>query len=146
MIRGTLDDAALSPNDINYIEGHGTGTPLGDPIEIDALAGVFSHSRPAESRLIVGSVKSNFGHLECAAGVSGLIKTVLMLQKGSVPPNSALKNLNPLIQETIDSSDFPVFFPVKTELLTEVFGSSEPFFAGVSSFGYGGTIAHAVLC
>ena len=103
LIKRALELSNLEPRDIDYIEAHGTGTALGDPIEVEALSEVFSRSRSQSNPLIVGAVKANIGHLEGAAGIAGLMKNVLILGRGVVPPNGALANLNPLINETIKS-------------------------------------------
>lgn len=138
VIRAALADARLSPHDIGYIEAHGTGTRLGDPIEIEALRTVLCEGRPADRPLVVGSVKTNIGHLESAAGIAGLIKLVLMLRHGEIPPHLHLKTLNPLLR----LEDGPIEIP--TSLRSWPAGS-EPRRAGVSSFGFGGTNAHVIL-
>ncbi|KAL9188495.1 LOW QUALITY PROTEIN: hypothetical protein ACHAXT_006873 [Thalassiosira profunda] len=143
LIRRTLDESGIQPSDVDYIEAHGTGTSLGDPIEIEALAGVFAPTKDESRPLMVGSVKSNIGHLEVASGMAGLIKAVLVLAHESVPPNAGLKELNPLIAKTVQSHSFPVEFPTKVKPLPEQAGKL--MVAGVSSFGYSGTIAHAIV-
>jgi acyl transferase domain-containing protein len=85
LIRGALAKADLQPHHINYIEAHGTGTSLGDPIEVRALGEVLGHNRTAENPLIIGSAKTNIGHLEAAAGIAGVIKLVLALQHEEIP-------------------------------------------------------------
>ena len=138
VIRAALADARLHPHDIGYIEAHGTGTRLGDPIEIEALRNVLCDGRPAERPLVVGSVKTNIGHLESAAGIAGLIKLVLMLRHGEIPPHLHLKTLNPLLRIEDGVIEIPTAvrpWPV----------GSEPRRAGVSSFGFGGTNAHVIL-
>ena len=97
VIRQALDDAQAWQGDIDFIEAHGTGTPLGDPIEIEALAEVFGAGRAEGSAFAVGSVKTNIGHLEGAAGIAGLIKAVLALRHGAIPPSLHLRQLNPHI-------------------------------------------------
>jgi myxalamid-type polyketide synthase MxaB len=134
LIRGALDGAGLSPNDIDYIEAHGTGTPLGDPIELRALADVFGAGR--DRPLIVGSVKSNIGHLEACAGVAGLVKVVLALQHSTIPPHLHFQEPTPhLPWETLP-------FRVPTAPYAWLPGS-RPRLAGVSSFGAGGARARA---
>ncbi len=88
VIRKALQDAGVQPAEISYVEAHGTGTSLGDPIEMNALKAVLMEGR-SDAQLWVGAVKTNIGHLEAAAGIAGLIKTVLMLQHGEIPPHSA---------------------------------------------------------
>ena len=100
LIKSALQASGIKPNDVDYIETHGTGTALGDPIEVEALAEVFAESRSDSHPLMVGGVKSNIGHLEGAAGIAGLIKAVLVLAHESVPPNVGLKEMNPLIKLT----------------------------------------------
>ena len=125
--------AGVTPDQIGYIEGHGTGTPLGDPIEVAALASVF-RGRPAAA-IGLGSVKSNIGHTETAAGIAGLIKTVLMLEAGRLAPTLHAARANPRLD--IDRTPFRLVRTVEPWL-----GSRR---AGVSSFGIGGTNAHIVL-
>jgi amino acid adenylation domain-containing protein/thioester reductase-like protein len=128
--------AKIGPGKIEYIEAHGTGTPLGDPIEIGALRDVFDGA--GASQIKVGSVKTNIGHLESAAGVAGTIKTILALRNGLVPPHLHFETLNPYI--TLDGSSLHI----NTE--GEAWPSSEaPRYAGISSFGFGGTNAHVIL-
>ncbi|MEM7125062.1 MAG: SDR family NAD(P)-dependent oxidoreductase [Chloroflexota bacterium] len=141
VIRRALDEANLLPDEIDYIEAHGTGTPLGDPIEIGALSAVFAQ-RPAP--LYVGSVKTNIGHLEMAAGIAGLMKLVLSLQKGQIPPHNHLHTPNPHIKW--DSS--PVQIPTSVTPWERLNGNSErnsERIGGVSSFGFSGTNAHVIV-
>ncbi|HEV7214424.1 MAG TPA: type I polyketide synthase, partial [Chloroflexota bacterium] len=128
--------ASVAPETIGYIEAHGTGTPLGDPIEVAALRQVFAGVGPATCAL--GSVKSNIGHLDAAAGVAGLIKAVLALQHQEIPPSLHFATPNPKLE--LDSS--PFFVP--TRAVSWPVGVA-PRRAGVSSFGVGGTNAHVVL-
>jgi acyl transferase domain-containing protein len=133
--------ARVEPGTVSYIEAHGTGTALGDPIEIEALSQVFragGHSARRES-CAIGSVKSNIGHLDAAAGVAGLIKTVLALEHGMLPPTLHYREPNP----KIDFAGSPFF--VNAGLREWVRGDGAPRRAGVSSFGIGGTNAHVVL-
>ena len=125
---------------------------MGDPIEMEALAGVFAASMNDSSStssrsLLVGSVKSNIGHLEMAAGMASLIKAILVVCEESVPPNVGLEKLNPRVEESIASHDFSVELPTVLSALRETSGKdeSELLVAGVSSFGYAGTIAHVVV-
>ncbi|MFV2110446.1 polyketide synthase, partial [Micromonospora sp. LOL_015] len=95
VVEAALRAARLEPAEIDYVEAHGTGTALGDPIELRALDAVLGGSRPAGSRLLVGSVKTNIGHLEAAAGIAGLLKLVLALQRRAVPPQLHFQEPNP---------------------------------------------------
>ncbi len=138
VIRSALENAAVEPSQIGYVEAHGTGTPLGDPIELNSLMGVLSPGRTAGQRCWVGSVKTNIGHLEAAAGIAGLIKATLCLHRREIPPNLHFAELNPHI--SIDAESFAIptdVQPWKKE--------KHPRFAGVSSFGFGGTNAHVIL-
>ncbi|MFC5819174.1 type I polyketide synthase [Nonomuraea harbinensis] len=129
--------AGVAPSTVDYIEAHGTGTRLGDPLEAGALSSVYGTPRPPGDPCLIGSVKSNIGHLEGAAGIAGVIKAVLALDRGEIPP-SVLTTLNEAI-------------PWEDSGLRVVTGRSawperdHPRRAGVSSFGYGGTVAHIVL-
>ncbi len=133
VIRQALQNAQIEPSDVSYIEAHGTGTRLGDPIEMGALGAVFGNR---QTPLIVGSVKTNIGHLESAAGIASLIKTVLALHHKHIPPNLHFHTPNPLI----DWQQTPVRIPTQ---LTP--WNNEKRIAGVSSFGFSGTNAHIVL-
>ncbi len=130
--------AGVSPETISYIEAHGTATPLGDPIEIAALTRVFRASTDATGFCALGSLKANLGHLDAAAGVAGLIKTVLALKHRELPPQLNFSAPNPQLE--LDRSPFRVV----TTLEPWANGAS-PRRAGVSSFGIGGTNAHVVL-
>ncbi|CDJ36188.1 LOW QUALITY PROTEIN: uncharacterized protein EMH_0068860 [Eimeria mitis] len=107
VVRSAIARAGIKPDDIAYVETHGTGTALGDPIEVHALKSVFANGRPKDAPLVLGAVKTNIGHLEGSSGIAGLIKAVLVLQNRTVPPNIHFKKLN----EHINVSDFPVQFP-----------------------------------
>lgn len=139
VIRASLRDAGLMPDDIDYVEAHGTGTPLGDPIEAGALADVFGNSHSARRPLYTGSVKSNVGHLEAAAGMPSIIKTVMSIQKGMLPQSLHFKNPNP----HIPWDDIPV--RVVEGLMPWPEASNGPRRAGISSFGFSGTNAHLIL-
>lgn len=130
--------AGVEPETITYIEAHGTGTPLGDPIEIEALSQVFNQRTDQKGFCAIGSVKTNIGHLDAASGVTGLIKTVLSLRNKKIPQSLNFKSPNPKIN--FSGSPFYV-----NESLTEWKNRNGPLRAGVSSFGIGGTNAHAVL-
>jgi len=130
--------ADVPPETITYIEAHGTGTPLGDPIEIAALRQVFNFRAPGQGRCAIGSVKTNIGHLDAAAGVAGLIKTVLCLKHKQIPPSLHYQQPNP----RIDFENGPFYVNQK---LSEWETGGVPRRAGVSSFGIGGTNAHVIL-
>lgn len=130
--------AGVRPDSIGYVEAHGTGTPLGDPIEIAALTQVFRARTDKKGFCAIGSVKTNIGHLDPAAGAAGFIKTVLALEHRQLPPSLHFHEPNP----SIDFANSP--FYVNTTLRDWPAGST-PRRAGVSSFGIGGTNAHVVL-
>ena len=138
VIRAALANGNVQAAQVSYVETHGTGTSLGDPIEVQALAAVYGKDRPAESKLQIGSVKTNLGHCESAAGIAGLMKAVLVLQHQEIPPHLHLENLNPYIPW----DQIPVVVPVQRTSLTPVDGT---ILVGVSSFGFSGTNAHVVL-
>jgi len=136
VIRQAITKAGLTPAQIDYVETHGTGTPLGDAIEVQSLATVLNDRQVEEQPCALGSVKTNIGHLESAAGVAGLIKTALMLHHAQIPPHPNLKTINP----ALELAKTPFVIPTldqPTDLT--------PQFAGVSSFGFGGTNAHVIL-
>ena len=137
-IAGAQALAGVSPETISYVEAHGTGTELGDPIEIAALTQVFRASTDRKGFCAIGSVKSNIGHLDPAAGIASLIKTVLALEHAQLPPSLHYETPNP----KINFADSP--FYVNTAL-TDWTPAAGPRRAGVSSFGIGGTNAHVVL-
>jgi phthiocerol/phenolphthiocerol synthesis type-I polyketide synthase E len=130
--------AGFAPETINYLEAHGTGTPLGDPIEIEALTRAFHAGSAPKKSCAIGSVKSNIGHLDTAAGVAGLIKTALALHHKRLPPSLHFESPNPKID--FASSPFHV-----NQRPAEWRRGETPRRAGVSSFGIGGTNAHVVL-
>ncbi|MDA0565644.1 amino acid adenylation domain-containing protein [Streptomonospora sp. S1-112] len=141
VVERALRAARVDPATVGYVEAHGTGTQVGDPIEIAALTEAFARAggRPeGAGRCAVGSVKSNIGHLDEAAGIAGFIKAVLALRHGTVPPTLHLERTNP----AIDFASSP--FYVNTEVLDWPAGAV-PRRAGVSSFGMGGTNCHVVL-
>uniref|UniRef100_A0A0G4FTC3 Uncharacterized protein n=1 Tax=Chromera velia CCMP2878 TaxID=1169474 RepID=A0A0G4FTC3_9ALVE len=140
VIRSALLDGGVKPSHVCYVEAHGTGTALGDPIEVGALKAVYGVGREESMPLVVGAVKTNFGHLEGAAGIAGFIKLVLVLGQRRAPPNLHFKQLNP----HIDVEGFPVLMPTEvTALGGERRGRK--LIGAVSSFGFGGTNAHVVL-
>lgn len=130
--------AGISPDTITYIEAHGTGTPLGDPIEIEALEKVFGDKTDKEKYCAIGSVKTNIGHLDAASGVIGLIKTVLAIKNGIIPPSLNFDKPNPKCN--FENGHFYV-----NAKLSQWKTDGIPRRAGVSSFGIGGTNAHALL-
>jgi acyl transferase domain-containing protein/SAM-dependent methyltransferase/acyl carrier protein len=137
VIRQALRRARLDPADIGYVEAHGTGTSLGDPIEVQALGNTLCKDRHAGDSLIIGSVKTNIGHLEAAAGIAGLIKTALCVERGKIPPNLHFKTPNPHIRW----EDYNLVVPATA---TE-WNTGRPRVAGVSAFGFSGTNAHAIV-
>ncbi|EAZ91776.1 type I polyketide synthase [Crocosphaera chwakensis] len=135
-IRAALKDGQVDPSQVNYIETHGTGTSLGDPIEAKALTDVFCGDE-RETALTLGSVKTNIGHLEAAAGVASLIKVVLGLQNKQITPHLHLKQLNPLLE------GLPIHIPTHPTPWDVKEGQKR--MAGVSSFGFSGTNAHLII-
>ncbi|MCX4750481.1 acyltransferase domain-containing protein [Kitasatospora sp. NBC_01287] len=136
VIRQALAAARTSPDEVSFLEAHGSGTPLGDEIELGALGDVFGH-RSAEQPLHVGAVKTNIGHTHTAAGIAGLIKTVLVLERGAVPPNLHMDD--PAEAVVAGGAVRPA------TALTPLAAGGRPPIAGVSSFGWSGTNAHLVL-
>jgi acyl transferase domain-containing protein/thioesterase domain-containing protein/NAD(P)-dependent dehydrogenase (short-subunit alcohol dehydrogenase family)/acyl carrier protein len=137
-IRDAMKQARLTPDDIDYIEAHGTGTPLGDPIEMMALAQIFGTTDAAARPVYVSSVKANVGHMETVSGVAGLIKVVLMMQHDEIAPQTHFESLNP----HINLADTRLVIP--TEHLKWP-RSKRRRVAGVSSFGFGGTNTHMIV-
>lgn len=138
LLKSAYRNANINPRDISYIECHGTGTFLGDPIEIQALGEVVGKNRDKEQPCWIGSVKTNIGHLEPAAGIASLIKVALSLYHGKIPPHLNLKTRNPHL--AFDKYHFRV--PNKVESWPK-YGPHR--IAGVSGFGFGGTNAHVVM-
>jgi acyl transferase domain-containing protein/surfactin synthase thioesterase subunit/acyl carrier protein len=136
LMRTALTAAKVNANDVSYIEAHGTGTQLGDPIEVGAITQVYGRDRSAAQELMLGALKSNIGHLESASGVAGVIKTALSLQNKMIPPNLNFNEVNPKINlEAIPAKVVSKVTPWKgTQRL-----------AGISAFGFTGTIAHMIL-
>ncbi len=135
VIRAALADANLSASRVTFVEAHGTGTPLGDPIEVEALGALYGAKREPGSRCALGSVKTNIGHLEAAAGIAGVLKTMLALSRQRMPKNLHFKRLNPRIEL---GDGLEVLADAKEWSDDERFGA-------VSAFGFGGTNAHAIL-
>ena len=138
-IAEALDRAGLLPEEIDYLEAHGTGTALGDPIEMRAVAAAYGVGRPADRPLLVGSVKTNIGHLESASGMAGLIKAVLSLRHGLVPKHLNFSTPSP----HIDWAHLPVRVASEPTKLPE--SLNRPWRAGVSAFAFCGTNAHVIL-
>ncbi|MFI0481368.1 type I polyketide synthase [Actinomadura sp. 9N215] len=138
VIARALGHAGVGPSTVGYVEAHGTGTKLGDPLEAGALGAVYGRDRAPDGPCRIGSVKPNIGHLEAAAGVAGLIKTVLALHHEEIPPSLHCSEPNPAVDWASSGLE------VVTERTAWPRGG-EPRRAGVSGFGYGGTIAHVVL-
>lgn len=138
LIRRALANAGVEPRHVDYLEAHGTGTPLGDPIEVQAAASVYGKNRPADWPLLLGSVKTNIGHTEAAAGIAGLIKVVLALQHGAIPRHLNFHTHNPHIC-------WPAL-PVAVATAHQAWPAREhPRRAAVSSFGASGTNAHIIV-
>jgi acyl transferase domain-containing protein/long-subunit acyl-CoA synthetase (AMP-forming)/NADPH:quinone reductase-like Zn-dependent oxidoreductase/surfactin synthase thioesterase subunit len=139
LIAESLKRAQIQGAQIDYVEAHGTGTSLGDPIEIRALGSILGRGRSAQHPLMIGSLKTNIGHLEGAAGIASIIKVALSLSHEEIPAHLHLKKINPLISLDL----IPAVIP--TELTSWKRNSTRRRFAGVSSFGFSGTNAHAIL-
>jgi myxalamid-type polyketide synthase MxaE and MxaD len=138
LLRRAYRQAGIVPGSVQYIEAHGTGTRLGDPVEVNALNTVLSESRAPGQHCAIGSVKTNIGHTEAAAGVAGLIKLALALKHRQIPPSLHFNEPNPLI--AFDT------LPIRVQTrLGDWPNDSAPLIAGVSSFGIGGANAHLVL-
>jgi acyl transferase domain-containing protein len=138
LIRDALQRARVAPSEVEYVEAHGTGTSLGDPIELHALAAVLGGARRADAPIVIGSVKTNIGHLEAAAGIAGLIKVVLSLEHGEIPPHLHFTRLNP----HVDLAGCPAVVPTVRRPWPA--GTSRRI-AGISAFGFSGTNAHVVI-
>ncbi|MEM7125057.1 MAG: SDR family NAD(P)-dependent oxidoreductase [Chloroflexota bacterium] len=143
VLQQALVAAQIAPEEVTYVEAHGTGTPLGDPIEIRALSAVFGAER--ETPLIVGSVKTNVGHLEEAAGIVGFMKTVLALHHQTLPPHLHFHTPNPYIEWDEFSIDVPTQLQPWPHHGSGSHDEVQPCIAGVSSFGISGTNAHVVV-
>ena len=138
VIKQALNNAGLSPGDVSYVEAHGTGTSLGDPIELGSMSEVFSEQRSLHDPLWIGSIKTNIGHLEAAAGIAGIIKLVLALEHEQLPPHLNCDTPTP----RFPWKDKPLRVVQTTQPWPR---SSKPRIAGVSSFGFSGTNAHILI-
>ncbi|GAA0370889.1 acyltransferase domain-containing protein [Actinoallomurus spadix] len=137
VMRRALRQAGIEPDTVGYVEAHGTGTAVGDPLEAAALGAVYGTGRPSDRPCLIGSAKSNIGHLEGAAGVAGLVKAILALHYGELPP-SRLDAPTPAVDWAgagLRVAEAPTPWP----------DAGHPRRAAVSAFGYGGTVAHVVL-
>ncbi|WP_437836515.1 SDR family NAD(P)-dependent oxidoreductase [Sorangium sp. So ce1153] len=151
LLVAAYEDAGIDARTVGYIEAHGTGTVLGDPVELNGLKGAFAHlyaaqgiPAPAEAHCGLGSLKTNIGHLEAAAGIAGVVKVLMMLRHGKIPGNVHLKEPNPYLQ----LAGSPFYLVKETRDWPEIRdaqGRVAPRRAGVSSFGVGGANAHVVL-
>ncbi|MGH7186169.1 MAG: beta-ketoacyl synthase N-terminal-like domain-containing protein, partial [Pseudomonadota bacterium] len=137
VIGAALKDAGVEASEVDYLEAHGTGTPLGDPIEVQAALAVLRSNR--ERPLIIGSVKTNIGHVEAAAGASALAKVALSLEHGEIPPLLHLQKLNPLLEPLSQSFSMP------TSLQPWPDRAGRRRLAGVTSLGFSGTNAHVLI-
>lgn len=150
VILRALDDAGISCNTISYIEAHGTGTPLGDPMEVQGLVQAFSqYARKHDFRLMpqhcgVGTIKTNIGHLEAASGIASIIKVIMAMRRKQLPPLANFRARNPRIK-TEETPFYLLDEPREWAMLVGEDGRFFPRRAGVSSFGFGGTNAHILL-
>ncbi len=138
LVREACADAGVAPEEIGFVEAHGTGTAVGDPIEAHALAEALCVNRPADAPLAIGSIKTNLGHLETAAGIAGLLKAMLVLKHGQIPPSLHFETPSP----HIDFEKLKLRVPTALEPFPD--GPGERM-AGVNSFGFGGANAHVIL-
>jgi acyl transferase domain-containing protein/NADPH:quinone reductase-like Zn-dependent oxidoreductase/NAD(P)-dependent dehydrogenase (short-subunit alcohol dehydrogenase family)/SAM-dependent methyltransferase/acyl carrier protein len=138
LVRDACADAEVAPSEIGFVEAHGTGTAVGDPIEAHALAEALCKDRSEEAPLLIGSVKTNLGHLETAAGVAGLVKALLVVKHGCIPASLHFQTPNP----NIDFVALKLRVPTALELFPETNGRRV---VGVNSFGFGGANAHVLL-
>lgn len=138
LVRDACKDAGIDPSRVGFVEAHGTGTAVGDPIEAHALSDALCENRPADEPLAIGSVKTNIGHLETAAGVAGLVKALLVLKHGRIPASLHFDEPSP----HIDFEKLKLRIPIATEPFPENGGER---IVGVNSFGFGGSNAHVIL-
>src|ERR1700745_3747859 len=138
LVQDACKDAGIKPESIGFVEAHGTGTAVGDPIEAHALAEALCGNRSVDAPLPIGSIKTNLGHLETAAGIAGLLKAMLVLKHGQIPPSLHFSTPNP----HIDFEKLKLRVPTQLEPFPN--GTAERI-AGVNSFGFGGATAHVIL-
>ena len=138
LVRDACKHAGIDPSQIGFVEAHGTGTAVGDPIEAHALAEALCAERSAAAPLAIGSVKTNLGHLETAAGVAGLVKAALVLKHGQIPASLHFETPNP----HIDFTALKLRVPTSLEAFPKTGGAR---MAGVNSFGFGGSNSHVIL-
>ncbi|MYD19498.1 MAG: SDR family NAD(P)-dependent oxidoreductase [Rhodothermaceae bacterium] len=134
-----LRDAGVTAAEVDYVEAHGTGTSVGDPIELEAMSTVYGQGRAPDRPLLVGSVKTNIGHLESAAGIAGLIKAVLVLQRGVIPKHLHFHNPTPAVDWD------KMNLRVTSEMMDLPAANGRPRIAGINSFGISGTNSHIIL-
>lgn len=147
LLVSAYSNAKINPASISYIEIHGTGTELGDPVEIEGLKLAFKKLLPQEKKnayIGLGSVKTNLGHLEPASGIAGVFKVLLAMHHGKLPGNIHLQELNPYI-DIVDSPFYVLTQTQSWQKLKDNSGKEIPYRAGISSFGFGGTNAHVVI-
>src|SRR5271154_592772 len=138
-VREALKDAGVTPDQVDFVEAHGTGTPIGDPVEFAALSAAYKSDKEREQPLIIGSVKTNVGHTEAAAGLAGLIKVLLSIKNEVIPKHLNVTNINP----DIDLSVVPATIPLVEQPWKK--NGERVRRAGVSSFGISGTNVHAII-
>ena len=137
VIREALEQAGVAPRELTYLEAHGTGTSIGDPIEVEAIKGVLGKAGPQENPCLMGSVKANIGHLENASGMASLAKVLLCLQHDEIPGQLHFTKLNPRFSLAGTRLSIPT--------TPQPWPHSAHRFAGISSFGFGGTNAHIIV-
>ena len=138
LIKRVCKEGEINPANVAYVEAHGTGTPVGDPIEADAIGSIYGAGRSVDNPVVIGSLKSNVGHLEAAAGIAGVIKAVLCLQKNEIPALATLKNPNPNIP-------FEALGLKLAREKSQLTNTPDDCSIGINSFGYGGTNAHVLI-
>lgn len=137
LIKSVYDAAGIDPLDTDYVEAHGTGTAAGDPVEAEAIAQSMTRDRPLGNPLFVGSVKTNIGHLEAASGLAAMVKTIMALEEGVIPPNFDFR---------IPNKDIPLDeWNLKVPTSVQCWPSRDSPRASISNFGFGGTNVHVIL-